>query len=382
MNKVDGSRSAILVTYPQTESIEEARALADAAGYKVWKIVTQKNITRSRFGIGHGKAVEVQEMVRISNPDVIIFDEVLKPSQQYNIASMCRIEVMDREKLILDIFEKRANTKEATIQVKLAELRYETVRIKDKVRLAKLGEQPGFFGLGKYDADVYSLDLGKRIAFLKKKLEKEKKKREMHRIQRAKTGLPTVSIAGYTSAGKTTLFNRLTGETKQTGDGMFTTLSTYTRSFKVDKNMKLLISDTIGFINKLPPYMIDAFRSTLNEMTYSDLTLLVIDGNDPPNTIDKKIRTSTMVFNELMIPLTRILYLFNKADLIENHESFVKELAKSRVFDPSTCQFMLISSRTGYNIGKLEKFLRFRFDHRSHTRLPYRPSAHFKRTIA
>ena len=181
MNKVDGSRSAILVTYPQTESIEEARALADAAGYKVWKIVTQKNITRSRFGIGHGKAVEVQEMVRISNPDVIIFDEVLKPSQQYNIASMCRIEVMDREKLILDIFEKRANTKEATIQVKLAELRYETVRIKDKVRLAKLGEQPGFFGLGKYDADVYSLDLRKRISFLKKKLEKEKKKRERTR---------------------------------------------------------------------------------------------------------------------------------------------------------------------------------------------------------
>ena len=302
---MDSPRSAILITYPEPESIEEATALADAAGYKVWKIVTQKNITRSRFGIGHGKALEVQEIVRISNPDIIIFDEVLKPSQQYNIASLCRIEVMDRERLILDIFERRATTKESTIQVKLAELRYETIRIRDKVRLAKLGEQPGFFGLGKYDADIYSLDISKRISYLKKKLEKEKIKREMHRLHREKSGLPTVSIAGYTSAGKTTLFNRLTGETKRTGEGMFTTLSTYTRSFKINRNMKFLLSDTIGFINKLPPYMIDAFRSTLNEMTYSDLTLLVIDGSDSLNVIDKKIQSSTKVMNDLMIPLTR-----------------------------------------------------------------------------
>jgi GTPase len=375
VTKLDRPRSAILITYPETESIEEATALADAAGYKVWKTVTQKNITRSRFGIGHGKALEVQEMVRISNPDIIIFDEVLKPSQQYNIASLCRIEVLDRERLILDIFERRAITKESTIQVKLAELRYETVRIKDKVRLAKLGEQPGFFGLGKYDADVYSLDLKKRISFLKKKLEKEKKKREMHRVQRAKSGLLTVSIAGYTSAGKTTLFNRLTGETKRTGEGMFTTLSTYTRSFKVNRNMKLLISDTIGFINKLPPYMIDAFRSTLNEMTYSDLTLLVIDGSDPLNVIDKKIQSSTKVMNDLMIPLTKILYLFNKADQIEDHDSFVKALTKSKVFDPLASHFMLISSKTGYNIEKLENFLRLCFDSRSYYGLHYGSAA-------
>ena len=354
--------SAILITYPNIESIEEATALADAAGYKVGKIVTQKNITRSRFGIGFGKALEVQEMVKSFTPDVIIFDEVLKPSQQYKIASLCKIEVMDRERIILNIFERRAQTNESAIQVKLAELRYETVRIKDKVRLAKLGEQPGFFGLGKYDADVYSLDLRKRISYLKKKLEKEKRKREMHRVHRVKSGLPTVSIAGYTSAGKTTLFNRLTGETKQTGQGMFTTLSTYTRSFRANRNMKLLISDTIGFINKLPPYMIDAFRSTLNEMTHSDLTVLVIDGSDPLNVIDKKIQSSTRVMNDLLIPLTRVLYLFNKSDLIEDRDSFVKTLTKSKAFDPLTSQFMLVSSKTGYNIERLENFLRLRFD--------------------
>jgi GTPase len=353
-------RTAILITYPNTQIIEEANALADAAGYKIEKIVTQKNITRSRYGIGHGKALEVQEMIRIFDPDVIIFDEVLKPSQQYNIASLCKIEIMDRERLILDIFERRAITKESTIQVKLAELRYDMVRIKDKVRLAKLGEQPGFFGLGKYDADIYSLDIRKRISYLKKRLEKEEIKREMHRVQRAKSGFPMVSIAGYTSAGKTTLFNKLTGETKRTGEGMFTTLSTYTRSFTVNRNMRLLVSDTIGFINNLPLYMLDAFRSTLNEMTYSDLTLLVVDGSDPLKVIEKKIQSSTKIMNDLMVPLTKIFYLFNKADQIENHDLFIKTLTNS-IFNPLTCNFMLISSKTGYNIERLKSLLHSRF---------------------
>lgn len=358
--KLDNHRSAILITYPNPQFIDEATALADAAGYKIKKIVTQRNLTRSRFGIGQGKALEVQEMVRVLAPDIIIFDEVLKPSQQYNIASLCKTDIIDREKLILDIFEKRANTKESTFQVKLAELKYETVRIRDKVRLAKLGEQPGFFGLGKYDADVYSLDIRKRISSLKRKLEKEERKREMHRTRRAKSGLPMISIAGYTSAGKTTLFNRLTGETKQTGHGMFTTLSTYTRSFNINTK-RLLVSDTIGFISNIPPYMIDAFKSTLNEMTFSDMTLLVVDGSDPLGVICEKIQSSRTVLNELMVPMAKVYYLFNKADRIESHDLFVKGLIKSKIFDPGTCDFMLISSKTGYNIEKLQSLLYSRF---------------------
>lgn len=358
---MDYHKPAILITYPYIQGIQEATALANAAGYKIEKIVTQKNLTKSRYGIGHGKAIEVQGMVRQFVPDVIIFDEVLKPSQQYNIASLCKVDIKDRERLILDIFERRATTKESTIQVKLAELRYDMVRIKDKVRLAKLGEQPGFFGLGKYDADIYSLDIRKRISYLNKKLEKEEKRREMHRVQRAKSGFPTISIAGYTSAGKTTLFNKLTGETKRTGEGMFTTLSSYTRSFTLNRNMTILITDTIGFINNLPPYMIDAFRSTLNEMTYSDLALLIIDGSDSLKVMDKKIQSSRKVMNDLMIPLTKIFYLFNKADQIDNHSLFIKTLGTSRIFDPLTCDFMLISSKTGYNIKKLKTLLHSRF---------------------
>src|SRR5919197_2299342 len=259
-------RRAVLITYPSEDAIKEATSLADTVGYSVEKIVKQRHITRSKYGIGRGKAEEVKELVKQLKPEVIIFDEVLKPTRQYKLASLCKVEIIDRERLILEIFELRASTAESRIQIKLAQLRYDMVRAREKVRLAKVGEQPGFFGMGKYDADVYFLDINKRATVLKKKLEREEKRRELHRIQRSKAGLYTISIAGYTSAGKTTLFNRLTGETKITGQGLFTTLTTSTRALKLN-HRKILVSDTVGFINKLPAYMIDAFKSTLHELT-------------------------------------------------------------------------------------------------------------------
>src|ERR687888_105708 len=199
-------RKAILITYPCKDTIKEATSLAYAAGYSVEKTVNQRHITRSKYGIGRGKVEEVKELVKQLKPEVIIFDEVLKPTQQYNLASLCKVEIIDRERLILEIFELRASTTESQIQIKLAQLRYDMARAREKVKLARTGEQPGFYGLGKYEADVYFLDIRRRVAMLKKKLEKEETRRQLHRNQRAKAGLPTVSLAGYTSAGKTTLF--------------------------------------------------------------------------------------------------------------------------------------------------------------------------------
>src|SRR5919202_1033056 len=282
------NKTALLITYPVEEVAREAISLADAAGYSIIKIVNQRNLTQSKYGIGSGKAEEVKELVEQLKPEVIIFDEVLKPSQQYNLAKVCKINILDRERLILEIFELRASTAESKIQIKLAQLRYDMVRAREKVRLAKVGEQPGFFGMGKYDADVYFLDINKRAAFLKKKLEKEEKRRSLHRAQRSRAGLPTVSLAGYTSAGKTTLFNRLTGETKITGQGLFTTLTTSTRALKLNQR-KILVSDTVGFINKLPAYMIDAFKSTLHELTHSALILLVLDIPEPIDDVARKL---------------------------------------------------------------------------------------------
>jgi GTP-binding protein HflX len=347
-------RKAILITYPVEQARNEAISLAETAGYSIIRIVTQKQITKSRFGIGRGKAEEVKELVQELKPDVIIFDEVLKPSQMYNLASVCKIEIIDRERLILEIFEQRASTAESRIQIRLAQLRYELTRARDKVRLARAGEQPGFFGLGKYEADVYFLDIRRHISILKKKLEKEGTRRQLHRNQRAKAGLPTVSLAGYTSAGKTTLFNRLTGETKTTGQGLFTTLSTFTRAIDLQGD-KVLLNDTVGFVSKLPAYMIDAFKSTLDELTYASLVLLVLDISEPVDEIARKYASSLDVIREFQVPTTKIVYVLNKVDMTSIEDAFDKA-GQLGILDSK--RVLPVSAKTGYNVDQLKGLMR------------------------
>jgi len=347
------NRRAILITYPVEQTINEAISLADAAGYEIIKIVTQRQITKSRFGIGRGKAEEVKEIVKEIKPDVIIFDETIKPTQIYNLASLCKIEIIDRERLILEIFERRASNTESQIQIKLAQLRYDMARARENVRLARAGEQPGFYGLGRYEADIYFLNIKRRAAMLKKKLEKEETRRQLHRNQRAKVGLPTISLAGYTSAGKTTLFNKMTGETKVTGQGTFTTLSTFTRAIEL-KGGRVLLNDTIGFVSKLPPYMIDAFKSTLDELTYANLTLLVLDISEPLNEIRRKFKSSRDVINEFEVPDTKIIYILNKVDMTTIEEAFDKA-DQLGILDSK--RLLTVSSKTGYNIDHLKNLI-------------------------
>ena len=347
-------RKAVLITYPFEEAIKEATSLADTVGYSVERIVKQRHITQSRYGIGRGKAEEVKELVKQLEPEVIIFDEVLKPTQQYNLASLCQVEIIDRERLILEIFERRASTAESRIQIKLAQLRYDMVRAREKVRLAKIGEQPGFFGMGKYDADIYYLDINKRAAVLKKKLEREEKRRDLHRVQRSKAGLSIISIAGYTSAGKTTLFNTLTGESKNAGQGLFTTLSTFTRAMKFNTR-KVLVSDTVGFISKLPPYMIDAFKSTLHELTHSNLILLVLDISQSIEEIGRKLDSCIYIMNELGVPMTKVLYVLNKVDLISIDDAFDK--SEYLGIPDSKKHILPVSAKTGFNITQLKNLI-------------------------
>jgi GTPase len=347
-------RKAILITYPIKQAIKEAISLADAAGYSIIETVTQRQITKSRFGIGRGKAEEVKEIVKEVKPDVVIFDETIKPTQIYNLASLCKIEIIDRERLILEIFERRASTAESQVQIKLAQLRYDMARAREKVRLARAGEQPGFYGLGKYEADIYFLDIRRRAAMLKKKLEKEEKRRQLHRNQRAKAGLPTLSLAGYTSAGKTTLFNKLTGETKVTGQGLFTTLSTFTRAIDLHGG-RVLLNDTVGFISKLPAYMIDAFKSTLDELTYASLVLLVLDTSEPIDEIKGKFESSLDVIKEFEVPDTQIIYVLNKVDRTTVEDSFNKA-NQLGILDDSR-RMLAVSAKTGYNIAQLKNLI-------------------------
>jgi GTPase len=344
-------KPALLITYPIKHIADEARSLAESAGYSVIRTVTQRHLTRSKFGIGKGKADDVSQLIKSLDIEFVVFDEVLKPTQQYNLAKLCETDIIDREKLILEIFRLRSNTEESRIQIKLAELHYEAVRIKEKVRLSKHGEQPGFFGLGKYDADVHLLDIKRRISVLRKKLLREEKRKLLQRTSRARSGFPTASIIGYTSVGKTTLFNLLTGESKMVGIELFTTLSTSSRVVNIDGN-KIMFSDTVGFISKLPAYMIDAFKSTLQELIFSNVILLVLDISQSYEMIRRQLSSSFTVLIHLGVSIGKIIYVLNKLDLV-NPEEAMEKCTQLGIFNEGNNNVVMISSKTGLNINVL-----------------------------
>ena len=311
----DSPGSAILITYDRDDAVNEAAALCDAAGYRVAYTMRQRFLNRPKYGISEYTLRRLGEEADRISPDVIIYDEVLRPSQNYNLASRLHRNVLDREALILEIFERRASSSESRLQVKLAQMRYEAGRAKEKVRLAKMGEQPGFMGIGKFEVDVYYNDIRHRMHSVRTKLAKAGRQRTLHRQGRKRLGFRTVSLAGYTSAGKTTLFNALTGEDHRKGEELFTTLSTTTRRFTAGGE-DFLVSDTVGFISKLPAYMIEAFRSTLEEMTYADVVLVVLDASDRPSDLKKKYRSCMTTLGRLGVERGRMVFAMNKSDLL------------------------------------------------------------------
>jgi GTPase len=345
--------SAILITYDKEDVVKEAIALCESAGYNIRKIIRQKFLNRPKFGIGEGKVEELKELVRSAKPDVIIYDEILKPSQNYNLASTLKIKILDREMLILEIFERRAKSSESTLQVKLAQLRYEMSRAKERVRLAKMGEQPGFMGIGKFEVDIYQNDIKNRMNSVKSKLQKSSKQRALHREARKRIGFKTVSLAGYTSAGKTTLFNTLTGEEKEESPKLFTTLSTTVRKITL-QDMEVLISDTVGFISKLPAYMIEAFKSTLEELTYADIVIVVIDVSDPLLELKKKFRSCTNTLDGIGVNQDKIIFALNKSDLVPEEE--VSDKANQLGLKENK-KWLSVSAVTGQNIPSLKDLI-------------------------
>lgn len=346
-------KSAFLITYDEEDSINEARALADAANYRISHTLKQSFLNRAKFGISEDKVEEILELTKKLNPDVIIYDEIIKPSQNYNLASKLKLPILDREAIILEIFESRAASAESKLQIKLAQLRYEISRAKEKVRLAKKGEQPGFLGIGKFEVEVYYNDIKHRMVSVKSKLSKAGKQRALHRQARKRMGFKTISLAGYTSAGKTTLFNYLTGEKRDQSKDLFTTLSTTVRKISIKKT-PILISDTVGFISKLPAYMIEAFKSTLEELLYSDVVLVVIDSTDSQLELKKKFQSCTKTLYELGVEPDKMIFVLNKSDLIESDEIIPK--AKYLHLD-ETKKWLPISSSTGENILQLKDLI-------------------------
>lgn len=357
--------SAILITYDKEDAINEAKGLCDAAGYQVVHIIKQKFLKKPKYGISGGVLEELEELASKLRPDVIVFDEILKPNQNYNLASVLHREILDREALILEIFESRSSSAESKLQVKLAQLRYEMTRAKEKVRLSSMGEQPGFMGIGKFEVDVYYNDIKHRMKTVRSKLEKAGKQRELHRQGRKRMGFKTISLAGYTSAGKTTLFNKMTGESKIQSKELFTTLSTTTRRITINQE-PFLISDTVGFISKLPAYMIDAFKSTLEELKHADIIVIVIDINDSLLELKKKFASCMRTLSELGVERDRMVYALNKADLLTDDEVEEKidvlALMENR-------KWLLVSAKTGNNVKKIKELIKDMIENQN----PYKP---------
>ena len=309
---------AIVITYPDEFAKQEIVELAKAGGYEVKEVVTQREVIHSEYGVGSGKAQELQGMAEDTKSDTIIVDESVTSSQANKLSSLTKTQVVDRERLILNIFARRATTTEAKLQVQLAELRYELPRAKDAVRSSVRGEQAGMYGMGEYAVDVKFRALKRQIAFVKEKLAKSRTARDLHTTERRKLGLPFVSLAGYTSSGKTTLFNRLAAETKEMSPNLFTTLSTTTRTVTFpNSKRRILLSDTVGFISRLPTYLVESFRSTLDELRYADLVLLMLDVSESSESIDIKLTSCRETLNELEVDPARVLLVLNKVDLLD-----------------------------------------------------------------
>jgi GTP-binding protein HflX len=311
------ARKATVVTYRDEFAIQEARELAKAAGYKVEALITQKQVVKSEFGIGVGKAQEVAQIMAQNGSKVIIVDERISSSQANRLATVTRAEVVDRERLILNIFARRAVTTEAKLQVQLAELKYEMPRARDAVRFSANGERAGYMGMGETLVDVKFKALKRRMVAIKEKLAKAQSNRTVQRVERRKLDMPFVSMAGYTSSGKTTLFNRLATETKEESPDLFTTLTTTTRVVNfADRKRQVMLSDTVGFISRLPTYMVESFKSTLEELTYADLVLLLVDASEEQVSLRIKFESCKDILQQLNVDPKKILLVLNKVDLL------------------------------------------------------------------
>ncbi len=347
--------------HPDTEEIRE---LARAAGYTVVGEVTQTRTEDPALCLGEGKVAELAELVAAEGARTVVFDNRLGPYQTYNLGNELPdgVEVLDRFKLILDIFGQRAQTKKAQLQVELAELRYELPRAEAKASLAKRDERPGFMGLGEYD-ESRERDIKAQISRINDELERIERTEAHRREQRRESGFDLVALAGYTNAGKSTLLRRLASDleideneglhpdldtTAESENRLFTTLGTTTRRAEFDRR-NVLVTDTVGFVSDLPHWLVESFKSTLSEVYRADLVLLVVDVSDPIEEIREKLVTChDTLYERNEAPIVTVL---NKIDSIDEEDlEYKREALSALAPDP-----VVVSAKTGENVEALRE---------------------------
>ena len=336
------------------ETLEELEALLETAGgFCTGKILQNRHTPDSHIFIGEGKAQEVRMLAEFTEASMVIFDNELSPGHIRALEEILGVTVLDRSALILDIFAQRAKTKEGRLQVELAQYKYLLPRLSGMGKsLSRQGGGIGTRGPGETKLESDRRHIRERIARLQTELEQVRQVRGVQRERRMKNSVPVVAIVGYTNAGKSTLLNQLTGAGIPANNRLFDTLDTTSRQLTVSDNLDVVLSDTVGFIAKLPHHLVDAFRATLEELEYADLLLHVIDSADPNR--EEHIQVVDSLIGKLAKPGTKVLRLYNKADLV------------SREDIPTGEDIVRISAAKGYGMEDLLKAIEKALGHSRH----------------
>lgn len=328
-------------------SLDELEELAQTAGAETAaKVIQNRESVHPGTYIGRGKIQEVKNLLAAFDANGIICDDELSPSQMNNLERELECKVMDRTLLILDIFAGRAVTSEGKIQVELAQLRYRSARLVGlRDSLSRLGGGIGTRGPGEKKLETDRRLIRTRISALKAELVQVEKHRELIRGNRSRGTLKTAAIVGYTNAGKSTLLNTLTGAEILAEDKLFATLDPTTRVLELDDGQQILLTDTVGFIRKLPHHLVEAFKSTLEEAKYADYIIHVVDASNPQAEMQMEVVYKTL--QELGAAGKKVITLFNKQDLV----------LESELRDPHADQIVKCSAKTGRGLGELKEAL-------------------------
>ncbi len=330
------------------DSLKELEELAKTAGAEVLELFIQsREQPHPGTYLGSGRIMELKERIRELEADGIICDDELTPAQARNLSDKLDTKVLDRSLLILDIFAGRAVTSEGKIQVELAQLRYRATRLTGKgTALSRLGGGIGTRGPGESKLETDRRAIHGRISRLKAELKEVVRHREQQREKRKGSAIPVIAIVGYTNAGKSTLLNTLTGADILAEDKLFATLDPTTRSLSLPGGEEVLLTDTVGFIRKLPHHLVEAFRSTLEEARYADLILHVVDASNPQ--AEKQMHVVYETLRELGVKEKPVVTLWNKQDLLTDPR---------RLRDFQSDRSICVSSKTGEGLEELKSAL-------------------------
>jgi GTP-binding protein HflX len=351
---VGSTASAVMAAYSASESIEELATLAKSAGGTVVSQVIQNRIRPDAATlIGSGKVEELSAMVQSLGAQTVIFDNELTPTQQRNLEKALSVKILDRTQLILDIFARRARTREGQLQVELAQLSYLLPRLTGRgVEMSRLGGGIGTRGPGETQLETDRRKIQNKIKHIERDLENVRAGRGIQRRQRQSVPLATIALVGYTNAGKSTLFNRLTGAEVLADAKMFATLDPTVRHIMLPSNRKILLSDTVGFIRNLPTTLVKSFRATLEEVREAQLLLHVVDASSP--TASEHYAHVIEVLKEIETDTTPQILVMNKADALEGAAGDLSPSALAgRIFGDASVPAAVISARTGEGVPQL-----------------------------